>query len=372
MIEHTRWHEAARSAIARGEAAVLVVVAAGSGSTPRESGATMVVTRDRTTGTVGGGHLEHEAIRIARDALAARSPAAQWIVRFPLAARLGQCCGGVSTLCFSTLDTGALPWLDAVSACDRAQTPFAVVSRLGSEGIETSRLVITSDDARGSLGAPVLDSSAVALVRVRLSQPVTERSGETFVTELQAQTLLVHIVRPDAMPILVFGNGHVGRALVHVLGAVDAEVRWIDEREEDFPAQVPANVEIVATPDPLDEVASAPPGACLVVMTHSHALDFDIVEAALARTGWTYVGLIGSKSKRAQFERRLAARGVGAEALHRVTCPIGAGSLRSKAPGIIAVAVAAELLAVRQSAASTPLAGDTRPVRALPIRGRRA
>jgi xanthine dehydrogenase accessory factor len=164
----------------------------------------------------------------------------------------------------------------------------------------------------------------------------------------------VHVVRPDAFPICVFGNGHVGRALVQVLGAVPADVRWIDTREHDFPARVPSNVEIVVTDDPTAEVAAAPRGASLVVMTHSHPLDFDIVETALARDDWAYIGLIGSKSKRAQFERRLLARGATPDSLLRVTCPIGAGPLRSKVPGVIAVAVAAELLALRESCAARP------------------
>jgi xanthine dehydrogenase accessory factor len=147
----------------------------------------------------------------------------------------------------------------------------------------------------------------------------------------------------------VFGNGHVGRALVQVLSAVPVEVRWIDSREHDFPPDVAGNVEIVATDAPETEIATAPRGACIVVMTHSHALDFDIIEAALARSDWRYLGLIGSRAKRVQFERRLAARGVAPEVLARVTCPIGSGQLRGKEPGVIAVAVAAELLAIREA-----------------------
>jgi len=174
------------------------------------------------------------------------------------------------------------------------------------------------------------------------------------------------------MPVLVFGNGHVGRALVQVLGAVDAEVRWIDEREEDFPHHVPENVEVIATSDATYEVATAPRRACLVVMTHSHALDFDIVEAALARDDWTYLGLIGSKSKRAQFERRLLARGTAPDALRRITCPIGAGPLRGKSPGVIAVAAAAEILAVREASLVAPESGASRPGRTIPLRGRGA
>lgn len=372
MIAHGHWHAIARDAVMRGQRVVLVVVASGSGSTPRETGAVMVVTPDRVSGTVGGGHLEHEATRISREALASSAPAAQWLVRFPLAARLGQCCGGVSTLCFATLDHAAAAWLETVASCVRARTPFAIVGRIASDAKMGDRLIVTADDARGSIGDSTLDSAAVALARGRLRSPTGDRIGDTFVGLVGENTLLVHCVRPQAIPVIVFGNGHVGRALVHVLGAVDAEVRWVDEREEDFPDAVPANVEIVATSDAAREVANAPRHACIVVMTHSHALDFDIVEAALARDDWTYVGLIGSKSKRAQFERRLLARGMAPDALRRLVCPIGAGPLRSKAPGVIAVAAAAEILATREASLVSPAAGDSRPGRVLALRGRGA
>ena len=80
--------------------------------------------------------------------------------------------------------------------------------------------------------------------------------------------------------------------------------------------------------------ARAPRGAFVVVTTHSHALDFTLIEAALARDDWRYVGLIGSKSKRAQFERRLAARGHAADALARVAVPDRhRGAIRGQAPG---------------------------------------
>jgi len=85
-----------------------------------------------------------------------------------------------------------------------------------------------------------------------------------------------------------------------------------------------------------------------VITTHSHALDLALVEAALARDDWAYVGLIGSKSKRAQFERRLAARGF-ADPFERIRCPIGtAVAIKGKHPGAIAVEIAAELLVARE------------------------
>ena len=150
---------------------------------------------------------------------------------------------------------------------------------------------------------------------------------------------------------------------MQVLGALSAKVRWIDGRDTDFPASVPANVEIVATDAPEDELADAPRGAYVVVMTHSHPLDLQLIETALSRDDWRYLGLIGSQAKRNQFEKRLVARGLAPGQFGRVTCPIGVRNglaIRSKEPGAIAVAVAAEILALREAIGSDSTA--SRPV----------
>ena len=342
------WIVALRRALAEGRRAALVSVAQAAGSTPREAGAAMVVDDAGFTGSIGGGHLEFEALAIARNALAAGTPAATWIVRFPLAARLGQCCGGVATLAFSTLESsharvarrGSGLGTHRRGVCDRR------LRRRGRRQAASS----PPTSARGSLDDAALDAAAIAAARQRLG------GAGTGLVAAGSATLFVHVVQPDAFPVVVFGNGHVGRALVAILGTLPARVRWVDGRAGDFPAVVAANVDIVVTDTPEDEVRHAPRGAYLVVMTHSHALDYDLVAAALARDDWRYVGLIGSKSKRQQFERKLAARGVPADALVRVTCPIGVHGPRSKEPGVIAVAVAAELLAVRETVAARELA----------------
>jgi xanthine dehydrogenase accessory factor len=349
VIANAGWQRTLRDAIARGEAAVLVVVAAATGSTPREAGAAMAVTATELAGTIGGGHLEYEAVRIAREALREAAPAAPWLVRFPLAARLGQCCGGVATLVFARVDADALPWLDVLCACTRASTPHAWACEIGKHAGASSRIVVTVDDVRGTLGSHALDSAAIAEARARLALPADDRRAHTAVVSVASTMLLVHVQRPEPFIVLVFGNGHVGSALVHVLAALPARIVWIDDRAQDFPQSVPVNVEVVASDAPASEVAAAPRGAYVAVMTHSHPLDFDVVEAALARDDWRYLGLIGSKAKRAQFERRLVARGLRPEALARLVCPIGQGPLRSKEPGVIAIAVAAEMLAVREA-----------------------
>jgi len=360
MIANLAWPDALHAAIARGERAVIVAVAGAAGSTPRESGAAMVVTRDRIAGTIGGGHLEYEATRIAREALDGNAAVpAHWLVRFPLAARLGQCCGGVATLAFAVVDASAATWLDGVAALARAAAPFALVGRLGHGDAVAARLVVTADGALGTLGETRLDAAAVAAARARLGRRPVEASGGSGALDLAGVPLFVHVFQPVAFAVCVFGNGHVGRALVQVLGALPAAVQWYDTREHDFPAGVPDNVEVVATDAPADDVEHLPTGAYVVVMTHSHALDLDIVEAALHRDDWLYLGLIGSRAKRHQFERRLAARGVAPAVLSRVTCPIGRGDLKGKEPGVIAVAVAAEILAIREAMTAGACAGTT-------------
>jgi xanthine dehydrogenase accessory factor len=330
--------------------AVLVTVAHASGSTPREAGAAMIVTARDAFGTIGGGHLEFEALRIARDALSNVTTPANWLVRFPLAARLGQCCGGVATLGFIAVDRDARAWLDVAIACLRSDAPVALVSRIGGAREQPAHLLVTTDNVIGSLGSADLDAAAIALARWRV---LAGSAGAALVQSPAdvAATLLINVVLPHDFTVVVFGNGHVGRALVQVLGRLPAKVRWIDGRDSDFPASVPPNVEIVATDAPEDELAAAPRGAYVVVMTHSHPLDLQLIETALSRDDWRYLGLIGSLSKRNQFEKRLLARGFPPGAFVRVTCPIGVGSglaIRSKEPGAIAVAVVAEMLALRE------------------------
>ncbi len=319
-MSDARWIPELAARVPREGRAVLVTLANATGSTPRESGTAMIVSPSGAFGSIGGGHLEFEALRVARDALAQPAAPAPWIVRFPLAARLGQCCGGVATLAFAVIGDDNRAWLEDAVARERAGEAMDLVTQLD-----------------GSREAHAIVEASGDVDRARL-------------VNVDGATRIVHTIVPDGFTVLVFGNGHVGRALVQVIGVLPARVRWIDERESDFPADVPGNVEVVCTDAPVEEIDGAPKGALLVVSTHTHALDFDLVSAALRRDDWRYLGLIGSASKRNQFEKRLLARGFTPAQVARITCPIGRSvPVRSKHPGAIAVAVAAELLAVREA-----------------------
>ena len=155
-----------------------------------------------------------------------------------------------------------------------------------------------------------------------------------------------------ASELCLFGAGHVGRALVHVLAGLPYRIHWFDARSEMFPASLPQNVVAEVSSDPRHDVASAPSGALFLVMTHSHALDFDICDRVLRRGDFSFLGLIGSSTKRASFARRLRLRGHSEAALARLTCPIGLAAIAGKAPAAVAISVAGQLLNLSQSSAS--------------------
>jgi xanthine dehydrogenase accessory factor len=149
------------------------------------------------------------------------------------------------------------------------------------------------------------------------------------------------------MHIVLFGAGHVGHALVRMLGTLPCMVQWVDTRDELFPEEVPANVQVEATDTPDVIVDEAPRDAYFLVMTHDHSLDFSLATRIMRRDDFAYFGMIGSRTKRVKFERRLMERGVMEDRLGEMTCPIGVAGIVDKAPASIALAVAAQLLQVR-------------------------
>ena len=130
------------------------------------------------------------------------------------------------------------------------------------------------------------------------------------------------------------------------LGELPCRVTWVDERDDLFPTQIPSNVQIEATDTPEVVADAAPAGSTFLVLTHSHALDQKLSEHILRRPGSDWFGLIGSRTKRMQFEHRLAERGIARAKLDAMVCPIGVPGIAGKEPAVIAAAVAAQLLQV--------------------------
>ena len=299
-------------AINRDGSCTLVSVADVRGSAPREAGARLLVLKSGDFhGTIGGGALEWEAIASARQAMT-QGQASTRLTRQALGPELGQCCGGSVRLLFEVFDASRLSETRALARRER-------------EGPFTTRGQITRD----GLHRTILDESDETLNPARLVLPdqLTERFG------LSRRT------------VILFGAGHVGRALMMSLAPLPFEIVWVDQREQAFPPVVPASVVPRRRDQVTHELGSAPDGAFVVVMTHSHAADLEIVHAALVADRFGFVGLIGSATKRARFVHRLRESGVTEPQIGNLICPIGIEGINSKEPAGIAVSVAAQLMA---------------------------
>jgi xanthine dehydrogenase accessory factor len=333
-----------------GEAAVLATVATTEGSAPREAGAKMVVTRGRVLGTIGGGHLELEATRRAQALLDQPGEGAP-LERFTLGPEEDQACGGAARVLFERLATPYPAWIDALrTRRDAGDTVLRLVPLADPAAV---RLVSRRD--AGCEPGPVAEGGLSGAVR-NAARDLFERpeSPDAILVGKDDHAMLLERVRPSDFNVVLFGAGHVGSALVRVLATLPCRVTWIDDREARFPADSPANVRTVRTDEPVAQVSSAAPGAFFLVMTHSHGLDLDICAAVLARGDFRYFGVIGSDTKRKTFARRLAERGFDAATIARLRCPIGIEGLKSKDPAVIAVAVTAELLRVRETTVDVP------------------
>jgi xanthine dehydrogenase accessory factor len=249
-----------------------------------------------------------------------------------------------------------------------------------------TRMLVTRDQVIGTIGGGHLEWKSIESARRRLAPEelpglradATERyplgpalgqccGGVAVVSyqRLDAATLSSWPVTPERFHLQLHGAGHVGRAVAHALQGIPCRVQWIDERDAFTPtalaaskertawAEWPPHITPVTTDAAESEVIFAPPGAFYLVMTHRHDLDLRIGEAILRRGDFAWFGLIGSRSKRERFARRWAERGIAPALIDQIACPIGLPGVQGKEPGVIAVSVVAQMLALAQPLATS-------------------
>jgi len=258
----------------------VVEVSATKGSTPRETGAFMLVSASGTFGTIGGGQLEFIAIAKARLLLDGRLAAnglvsndrvprpKEVILEVPLGPEIGQCCGGRVAVSIRMVD-------------DAIRREFAARATAERRALPT---------------------------------------------------------------ILVFGGGHVGLALASALVLLPARTIVVETRAEALHG-MPPGIETRLTPMPESLVREAPAGSAFVILTHDHALDFMIAAEALKRPDAAYVGMIGSKTKKATFRNWFLRNAGGTNPeFQRLVSPIGGDRIRDKRPAVIAALAGAEII----------------------------
>ncbi|MBX4925090.1 xanthine dehydrogenase accessory protein XdhC [Rhizobium binae] len=143
--------------------------------------------------------------------------------------------------------------------------------------------------------------------------------------------------------VLLFGAGHVGRALAAALAPLPLSVAVVETRREEL-TNLPAAMKTRLVPMPEVLVKDISAGGAVVILTHDHALDFLIAREALAREDLAYTGMIGSATKRATLASWLSREGGERGWMERLTLPIGGSAVRDKRPEVIAAMTAAEIL----------------------------
>ncbi|BDX06430.1 xanthine dehydrogenase accessory protein XdhC [Planctobacterium marinum] len=247
----TNWMQAIGHCQQKQSPFVLATVIEHKGSVPRDSGAKMLITSEQTFDTIGGGHLEHLVTRTSREMLLERDTAIR-TEEYPLAAKLGQCCGG-----------------------------FAKV---------------------------LLESY-----------------------QLNTQNLAI------------FGAGHVANELVPILQRLPLNLHWIDERGELFPTGLQENVRTITTDCPVSELKALPANTLVLIMTHNHQLDFDLVKCAIVRDDIDFVGVIGSETKAKRFRYKLQQRELSDVQIAKMVSPVGERAVPGKTPIEVAISMAAQI-----------------------------
>lgn len=268
--------------------------------------------------------------------------------------------------------TPSLPWLQALATFQARgeRCVLVTVAELkGSAPREAgTKFVVTADRQVGSIGGGHLELKATEIARAMLSARETQARLETFVLGPALGqccggkvTILLEPFAPSDFAVALFGAGHVGKEVVQVLAGTGATIRWIDSRPDQFPATSVSDLTAIVSEYPAEEVKDLQPGAYALVMTHSHDLDLQIIEALFKRGDCRYVGLIGSAAKRRNFEARLGRKGFSAGQIASLRCPIGIDGIEGKEPRTIAIAVAAELLQLRNAARKAATTESARP-----------
>ena len=273
-----------------------------------------------------------------------------------------------------------MDWLKAVERLRSSREPGVLVTVASVRGHAPreagAKMVVAADRTWGTVGGGNLEAVAITrarglllegagqpeLLAVALSDKAPYQHGvQCCGGEV---TLLLEPLTPSPA-VAIFGVGHVGLELARILARRDLELHLVDSRPEQVTPErlsplddALARVHVHHVPVlPELVLAELPPGTHVLVMTHDHAEDAALCDAALRTPQLGSIGLIGSAGKWARFRRKLAAEGHAEEAIGRITTPIGLPEISGKDPSTIAVSVAAALLRIFEQEPSSVPAG---------------
>jgi xanthine dehydrogenase accessory factor len=246
-------------------------------------------------------------------------------------------------------------WYDAVQHCEQNGQSYVIATVLGAAGSiprdQGSKMVITADDDFDSLGGGHLEFSVMNKAREMMANDQSGNHIEHFPLGASlgqccggSVTVLMESFVQKGLNLTVFGAGHVAKALMTILAGLPGQVRWVDSREDQFPAGVASNIKKCIEEFPVDVIQTLPKNSQLLILTHNHQLDFELVEAALNRGDFSFIGCIGSNTKAERFQMRLDHKGFSQQQIDDLICPVGMLDIPGKLPMEVAVSMAAQLI----------------------------
>ncbi|HEU5038233.1 MAG TPA: xanthine dehydrogenase accessory protein XdhC [Nocardioides sp.] len=261
-----------------------------------------------------------------------------------------------------------MSWLDAVARLRQQRVAGVLVTVLEARGHAPrdagAKMVVSDDTTWGTIGGGNLEETAIVRARALLEASAPRTAPETLTISLSDKartdhgrqccggevTLLLEPL-PVVPAVAVFGVGHVGLELARVLARHDLDLHLVDSRRDQLTddrlaclADAVARVHVHHAPVPELVLGSVPAGTHVLVMSHDHAEDFAICDAALRCGHLGSIGLIGSAAKWSRFRTGLLVEGHAADLVDRIACPIGDPSVPGKDPAVVALSVASALL----------------------------
>lgn len=250
-------------------------------------------------------------------------------------------------------------WFDALHHCQQQGKSYVLVTLLATAGSTPrnggTKMLVCDDTTYDTIGGGHLEFSVIKQARDLLVANVHSQKIEHYPLSSKlgqccggATNVLFEVFTQHTQHLAIYGAGHVAQALIPILAQLPIQIRCIDNRQDmldDFAqGSQPSNVKLDYSEQPADTIDALPAGAWIMVMTHNHQLDFDIVAAALRRKELNFIGMIGSDTKARRFRTRLAHKEFAANDIQRLISPVGLLEIPGKRPIEVAVSMAAQLI----------------------------
>ncbi|ETX11393.1 xanthine dehydrogenase [Marinomonas ushuaiensis DSM 15871] len=260
----------------------------------------------------------------------------------------------------------SMSWIQALAEVEKTGQAWVIATVIGTQGSapreSASKMIITESHTFDTIGGGQLEFAVCQKARGMLNAGNSGSSHQLENFPLAAKTnqccggavtVLLEYFPEPAAKITIFGMGHVASTLVNVLGNMKAKVSWVDSRtnlaDQRSTDVLPTNVTPYLYESMLEHIDQMTPNEIAIIMTHDHALDYQLTEALLDRKDCRFIGLIGSKTKALRFRKRLASASFSQAEIDSVHSPVGIAEVTGKQPFEIAISISAQIIQITQT-----------------------